>query len=80
MNDFRAAVNLVLHPPVVAPTSYRVKIITDVLRIRKTPSLIGLVVGKVYRNDTFTIVETKNGWGKLKSGAGWINLGYTKRV
>ena len=28
----------------------------------------------------YTIVEEKNGWGKLKSGAGWISLAYTKRV
>ena len=27
-----------------------------------------------------TIVETKNGWGRLKSGIGWINLKYTKTV
>ena len=34
----------------------------------------------------FTIVDVKagvdsdSGWGKLKSGAGWILLDYTKRV
>lgn len=28
----------------------------------------------------YTIVETSGCWGKLKSGAGWIHLGYTKRV
>lgn len=35
---------------------------------------------------TFTIVEEKSGqgsatgWGRLKSGAGWISLDYAKRV
>ena len=29
---------------------------------------------------TYTIVETSGNWGKLKSGAGWICLDYTKRV
>lgn len=29
---------------------------------------------------TYTIVETKGNWGKLKSGAGWICLDYVKRV
>ena len=30
-------------------------------------------------NEKYTIVDEKNGWGKLKSGAGWINLNYTSR-
>ena len=35
---------------------------------------------------TYTIVEVKEGkgsdagWGRLKSGAGWIALSYAKRV
>lgn len=28
----------------------------------------------------YTIVEEKNGWGRLKSGAGWISLSYTKKA
>ena len=28
----------------------------------------------------YTISEESNGWGKLKSGVGWINLKYTKKV
>lgn len=28
----------------------------------------------------YTIVKTSGNWGKLKSGAGWIHLGYTKRL
>ena len=34
----------------------------------------------VKKGDVFTIVETQNGWGKLKSGAGWISLGYTEKL
>ncbi len=34
--------------------------------------------GQSRRNEFYTIVEVKNGWGKLKSGAGWINLKYVK--
>ena len=44
--------------------SYKVKITTDILNIRKG-------AGTSY---------SKNGWGKLKSGAGWISLKYTKKV
>lgn len=28
----------------------------------------------------YTIVEEKDGWGRLKSGVGWIKLSYTERV
>lgn len=36
--------------------------------------------GMVYKGQAFTIVDEKNGFGKLKSGAGWIDLEYTKKV
>lgn len=32
------------------------------------------------REPHFTIVEQKGNWGRLKSGAGWISLSYTKKV
>ena len=28
----------------------------------------------------YTIIEEREGWGRLKSGAGWIALEYTKRI
>ncbi|MBR3439267.1 MAG: hypothetical protein IKH13_07170 [Clostridia bacterium] len=28
----------------------------------------------VRRGDVFTVVEKNENWGRLKSGAGWINL------
>lgn len=54
----------------------------DVLNIRKTPNARGIKTGSLKWNDPnlYTIVEVKNGWGKLKSGVGWINLDYTKTV
>lgn len=42
------------------------------LRIRKTPG--GAPTGKYTGKGTFTITEQSGGWGKLKSGAGWISL------
>lgn len=51
-----------------------VKIITDSLNIRKGPGTNYDKVGEVLKGQAFTIVEEKNGWGKLKSGAGWISL------
>lgn len=54
----------------------------DVLWIRKAPSAKAISVGclKYDDNNVYTIVAEQNGWGKLKSGIGWINLRYTKRV
>lgn len=54
-------------------TPFKVKVTADDLRIRKTPSMQGEIVGYTGKG-IFTITEEKGGWGKLKSGAGWICL------
>lgn len=53
----------------------------DVLNIRQEPKVSSKITGTLRYNDPnlYTIVEVSNGWGKLKSGIGWINLYYTKR-
>ena len=53
----------------------------DVLNIRKEPTVSSLKTGQLAYNDPnkYTIIEERNGWGRLKSGIGWINLYYTKR-
>lgn len=55
----------------------RVKI-TD-LNIRKGAGTNFAKVG-VIAPGVYTIVETVGSWGRLKSGAGWININYTERV
>jgi N-acetylmuramoyl-L-alanine amidase CwlA len=60
--------------------NYVVKINTDVLNVRKEPNANSAITTSVRRGQAFTIIEEKNGWGKLKSGAGWINLSYTKKI
>lgn len=58
----------------------------DKLNIRKEPNPSSAITDKLDYNDPckYTIVSTKKvgteTWGKLKSGKGWINLRYTKRV
>jgi hypothetical protein len=32
------------------------------------------MTGEVCPGEVLTIVDVQNGWGKLKSGAGWINI------
>ena len=54
----------------------------DVLNIRKEPNANSDKTGYLQWNDTkkYTIVEEKNGWGRLKSEIGWINLKYTVKA
>lgn len=61
---------------------YVVKIICNELNIREEASFDSPVVGVVKKGQAFTIIQEKNGLGKLKSGAGWISLGakYVQRV
>lgn len=57
--------------------SYLVKVTVDVLNVRAGAGTTFKVNTKVKKGQVYTIVEEKNGWGKLKSGAGWISLKYT---
>lgn len=49
------------------------------LNVRKGAGTKYSVVTTVKKGEAYTITEEKSGWGKLKSGAGWINLAYTKK-
>ena len=58
---------------------YLVQVTATVLNIRKGPSTNYAITGAIKNKGVYTIVEEKNGWGKLKSGVGWICLKYTKK-
>ena len=63
---------------------YKIKTTCDVLNIRAGAgtkySVKGQIKETASQKKVYTIVEVHNGWGKLKSGAGWISLAYTKKV
>ncbi len=63
---------------------YMVITTCDALNIRSGVGtnyrVTGTISEKEGRKNKYTITEEKNGWGRLKSGAGWIYLKYTKRV
>jgi Bacterial SH3 domain. len=63
----------------ILDSTFLVTVICDELNIRKEASFKSEVVGMVKKGEVFTIVEEKNGLGKLKSGTGWISMG-TKYV
>ena len=54
--------------------SFLVEIICDELNIRQQADFDSKVVGTVKKGEVFTIIEEKNGLGKLKSGAGYISM------
>ena len=81
-----AAVNEILGPgttqaPEAAPepvqgfpaTPFTVRVIIPDLNYRKGPGMSYAVRGQTGKG-VFTITEVQDGWGKLKSGAGWIYL------
>ena len=74
-------------PANTAPTtSFLVKVGISNLNIRKGPGTNHALTGKCTGIGTFTIVETANGvgsdsgWGRLKSGAGWVSLDFCEKV
>lgn len=61
---------------------FNVKVVCYALNVRSGPGLSYKKTTIVHQNEIYSIVEEKNGWGKLISGAGWINIDpkYVKRV
>ena len=50
------------------------KVIVDELNIRQGPGTSYPVKGVVHKGEAYTITQLSGSWGKLKSGAGWINV------
>ena len=66
-------------------SSYKVRVTTDELNIRKGAGTNYGTNGAIKDRGVYTIVAESvgkgaNKWGKLKSGTGWISLDYTKKV
>lgn len=65
---------------------FKVKVEIDNLNIRTGPGTNCSLTGKQTGVGVFTVVDVKSGpgsnsgWGKLKSGAGWISLDYAKKI
>lgn len=65
---------------------FTVKVSISDLNIRKGPGTDYAKTGKFTGKGVFTILEVQSGqgstagWGRLKSGAGWISLDYAERI
>ena len=70
----------------VPSVPFKVRIIDPALNIRKAAGVSNKAVGVIRGGGVYTIVAVEqvgaSVWGKLKSGAGWINIGekYCKKV
>lgn len=60
--------------------SYKVKVMVDALNIRAGAGTQYKINGCIRDYGVYTIIETKNGFGRLKSNAGWICLDYTTKI
>ena len=59
---------------------YLVKITADTLNVRAGAGTNYRINTQVKKNQVYTIIGELSGWGKLKSGAGWIHLDYTRKI
>jgi hypothetical protein len=65
-----------------APISneYSVRVNVNSLEVRQTLGASAPVVTTLRKGQIIQIVETRNGWGKVKSNFGWIKLINTTRL
>lgn len=67
-------------PPTEENTTFKVKVTTDSLRIRADATTESKRLDAITDRGVYTIVEVRNNWGRLKSGAGWICLDHTQKI
>lgn len=60
--------------------AFLVRVTANELNYRSGAGVGYPVKGTVKKGEVYTIIEVKDGWGKLKSGAGWVNLKYVERL
>lgn len=78
---FKKQVKKIMEP---TAASFKVKITANSLNVRIGAGVSYAIATTVKKGEVYTISDTKtisgSKWGKLKSGKGWINLYYTKKV
>ena len=59
---------------------YVVMITGDVVNVRAGAGTNYKATTQVKQNQLYTIVDEKDGWGRLKNGSGWICLDFAKKI
>lgn len=60
--------------------SYVIAVTGDVVNVRAGAGTNYKVNTQVKQNQLYTIIDEKNGWGKMKNGSGWICLEFTRKI
>lgn len=60
--------------------TYKVRITANTLNVRSGAGTGYRITTTVKKGGIYTITAEQNGWGRLKSGAGWISLKYTEKL
>lgn len=60
--------------------AYVVAITGDVVNVRAGAGTNYKVNTQVKQNQLYTIIDEKDGWGRLKNGSGWISLEFTRKI
>ena len=56
------------------PAPFTVRVLCDELNVRSGPGTEHKINMTVAKGGVYTVTEKRGNWGRLKSGAGWINL------
>lgn len=59
---------------------YRIKVVANALNCRREPGLDKVILNVLNQGSEFTVIEEKDGWGKLKEENGWVDLQFTSKV
>lgn len=78
--DVKKAMDPVTEPTPTVTTGYKIRVTASSLNVRKSASAVSKKVATLKKGDVYTIIAEKNGWGQLKSKAGWISLKYTEKL
>lgn len=59
---------------------YLIRVTASALNVRSGAGTTYKVATTLSKGEIHTIIDEKDGWGKLKNGSGWISLKYTAKV
>lgn len=82
VEEVNRRLEVIAHPSQPEPFAkpFLVRVTVMALSIRKGPGNDYPPVGTIADKGVYTIVQEIDGWGRLKSGAGWISLYFTKKL
>lgn len=60
--------------------NYLARVTVNSLNVRSSPNSNASINGVIKNGGVYTIVQEEGGFGKLKSGAGWIDLKYVQKL